>query len=181
MSAARSLIVVPDGLAADPQGRALPEPSFAYRWVLDWVIANRAPEDAVLLAPANRFGGDVSEQEAARRYLAARGVSAPLVCFEADTGSYIDTRGNAALLRRYLEAEGRWPPDRATLVSYAPHLERARIVFEQEGYRLEACVAVAPPHFAPEPIVGRLWYYRVPLLHRLYEAGARLASRLRWI
>lgn len=181
MSAARSFIVVPDGLAADRQGRALAAPSFAYRWVLDWVASNLGSDDEVLLAPANRFGGEVSEQEAARRYLFGLGVSASIVCFEADVGAYIDTRGNARLLRRHLEDAGRWPPPRATLVSYALHLPRARLVFRQEGYALERCVPVPPPRFVPGSIVRRLWYYRVPALHRLYEAGARLASRLRLI
>ena len=181
MSEARSVIVVPDGLAADPQGRALGEPSFAYRWVLDWVIANLAAGDQVLLAPANRFGGAVSEQESGRRYLLDRGVVAPIVCFETETGSYIDTRGNARLLRRHLEENGRWPLASATLVSYLRHLPRARLVFEQEGFTFASCVAVPPPRFEAEPIVRRLWYYRVPIVHRLYEAGARAASRLRWI
>jgi uncharacterized SAM-binding protein YcdF (DUF218 family) len=173
--------VVPDGLAADARGRSLGAPSFAYRWVLDWLLAHAAAEDRILLAPANRFGGEVAEHEAARDYLRARGLAAPVVCFEVDPTGYIDTRGNARLLRRHLEQHGEWPVERGVLVSYHHHLRRAGIVFRQEGFRWESQVPVVPERFVPEPIVGRLWYYRVPALHAVYEFGARQASRLRLI
>lgn len=181
MRTTRSLIVVPDGLAVDGAGRPLPQPSFVYRWVLDWVADNVEAGDRILLAPANKFGGQVSEQEAARRYLEGRGVGSSIVCFEADSDSYIDTRGNARLLREHLKRSGDWPPPRAILISYVLHLPRAGIVFRHEGFDIETYVAVTPPHFTAGPIVRRLWYYRWPVCHRLYEAGARLASRLRVI
>jgi len=181
MSPARSWIVVPDGLAADDAGRALGEPSFVYRAVLDRVLDESAPGDRILLAPANRFGGEVSEQEAARRYLAERGATAGIVCFEVDDRRYVDTRGNARLLRRHLEEAGEWPLAGGVLVSFHRHLPRAALVFAQEGFAVDSTLPVAPPRFAPETIVGRLWYYRFPVLHAVYEIGARLLSRLRLI
>ena len=157
------------------------QPSFVYRQVLDRLTQKVGPGDRILLAPANRFGGEVSEQEAARRYLVAHGLTVGVVCFEVDVGSYVDTRGNARLLRRHLEDTGQWPLERCVLVSYHRHLPRARIVFRQEGFAWESSLPVRPERFLSEPIVARLWYYRTPALHALYELGARLLSRLRLI
>jgi uncharacterized SAM-binding protein YcdF (DUF218 family) len=181
MTRVRSWIVVPDGLAADAAGRASDRPSFVYRQVLDRLTREVDPGDRILLAPANRFGGEVSEQEAARRYLAGLGRTLGVVCFEVDDGRYVDTRGNARLLRRHLEDAGEWPLEHCVLVSYHRHLPRARIVFRQEGFVWDSSLPVRPEAFVPEPIVGRLWYYRFPALHTVYELGARLLSRLRLI
>jgi uncharacterized SAM-binding protein YcdF (DUF218 family) len=179
MGSNRNIVVVPDGLETDAAGRPLPRPSFVYRWVLDWVAEHVEAGDHILLAPANRFGGDVSEQEAARRYLVERGVEAPIVCCEVDFDSYLGTRENARFLRRHLESIDRWPLPRATLVSYATHLPRARIVFRQEGFAFETAIPVPAPHFEPGLIVRRLRYYRTPFWHRLYEVGAIVGSLLR--
>jgi uncharacterized SAM-binding protein YcdF (DUF218 family) len=181
MSGGRSWIVVPDGLAADAAGRPTEEPSFVYRQVIDRLAQEVGPGDRILLAPANRFGGDVSEQEAARRYLASLESTVQVVCFEVDDRRYVDTRGNARLLRRHLEDAGEWPLGHCVLVSYHRHLPRAEIVFRQEGFVWDARLPVRPDPFVPEPIVGRLWYYRTPALHAVYELGARLLSRLRVI
>jgi len=57
------VVVVPDGLAAR-NGQALAEPSFVYRAVLDAALAS-PPQDIIVLAPANAFGGPMTEEEAA--------------------------------------------------------------------------------------------------------------------
>ena len=60
----RAVIVVPDGLAVRGNpGRTRPEPSFAYRAVLDHVVAHHCGK-RILLAPANDFGCGTPEQEA---------------------------------------------------------------------------------------------------------------------
>lgn len=175
---ATSYVVVPDGLASDARGHALAEPSFVYAWVLDWVAGEATSRDTVYLAPANRFGGSVTEQEAARLYLEARGVQNAVCCH---TGSqhYVNTRGNARLLREFLELRRRWPLAGATLVAYHLHLRRARLVFEQEGFEFAHTVGVVPEHFERRPIVRRLWYYRRPTLHRAYEMITTLVFRLK--
>lgn len=178
LSPATSYVVVPDGLASDACGRALAEPSFVYAWVLDWVGGSATSRDTVYLAPANRFGGLVTEQEAARLYLEARGVQ-NVVCCHTESRHYVDTRGNARLLRKFLELRGRWPLGVATLVAYHLHLRRARLVFEQEGFEFAHAVGVVPERFERRPIVRQLWYYRRPSLHRVYEMLATLVFRLK--
>ena len=113
------VIVVPDGLAVrGDAGLTLPEPSFAYRAVLDHVCAHHR-DRRILLAPANDFGCGVPEQEAARRYLADRQVQR-LEAPASPPGSYIDTRGNAATLRGYLQRIGNWPIPPAILAVTQP-------------------------------------------------------------
>jgi len=172
------VIVVPDGLAATGRpARAIPEPSFVFRAVLDHVAA-RYRDAHILLAPANDFGCGVTEQEAARRYLAERGASR-LEAPASLPGGYIDTRGNAAGLREHLQRLGRWPAPAGILVAAEPHARRARLCFVREGYAILEVDAVPfriPPR---EQVPARLWFHRYPGPHRLYEllALARDAAR----
>lgn len=178
-------IVVPDGLAADASGRATPEPSFIYRAVLDWLAEHAQAGDRIYLAPANRFGGEVSEQEAAGRHLRPRTAADVIVCPTGETG-YIDTRGNARGLRQHLQEIGAWPPPPVHLVAYDLHLPRAVVAFREEGFEIAAADAVGRQRvdFGNRNairIVRRLWYYRYPRVHALYERIARLLTRFRII
>ncbi len=172
------VIVVPDGLAACPRtGAPLPQPSFAYRAVLDHVAAWHASA-RILLAPANRFGGSCTEQAAASGYLRDKGVLAAEAPDSGDSG-YIDTRGNARALRHYLTSCGDWPLPPAVLAVAKLHAHRAAVCFRREGFRLLAIEAI--PYTVPtdEAIVSRLWYYRYPAMHRMYEAMALLRDLAR--
>ena len=163
-------IIVPDGLAASDSGKALTKPSFVFRWVLDWLVENIQKEDVIYLAPANKFGGNISEQEAAKKYL-NKTIPNTIVSFEPSEERYIDTRGNAVLLRDYLNDQNKWPLNNATLVSYCFHLPRANLVFRQAGYNFQS-VGVRPSKFHSEAIVPRLWYYQYPYIHIIYETLA---------
>jgi uncharacterized SAM-binding protein YcdF (DUF218 family) len=172
------LIVVPDGLAAEGRPvRAVARPNFAFRAVLDHVAAHHATR-RVLVAPANDFGCGAYEQEVAQAYLLTRGASrvdAP----PSPRGGYIDTRGNAATLRAHLEKSGQWPLGPAILAVTRPHARRARLCFRKEGYdvrRVEAVPFVVP---VEESTVARLWFYRHPRLHALYESVALLRDLAR--
>ena len=162
------VIIVPDGLSAGGKPlRALPEPSFVYRAALDHAGAS-FPGATLYLAPANRFGGATTEQEAASRYLKGKGVER-IVCPDSPMDGYIDTRGNARVLREYLERRGQWPLEPAILVAAKRHARRARLCFRKEGYRLVDTVSVGYQVPAREQLVSRLWYYRYPLCHEIYE------------
>ena len=163
----KNYIVVPDGLAADGSGKALPEPSFVYRLVLDWIVENIQDQDTVYLAPANKFGGGVSEQAAAKNYLHQK-IRNTIISFESNEKRYIDTRGNAILLKNYLKNHSKWPLEYTTLISYHYHLPRARLVFQQEGFIFKS-VAIRPHFFRAERIIPRLWYYQYPSIHKAYE------------
>ncbi len=172
------VIVVPEGLAAHPQtGEVLAEPSFLFRAVLDHVISRYRDSD-VFIAPANTFGGPVSEQAAAQRYLGVAGMSR-VFAFECNTGGYIDTFGNALQLRRWLLVHRRWPLPAAHLVAGRLHIARAKLCFRRHGFSLKSADAVAYVIPQKEHLVPRLFYYRYPLLHRVYEALAFARDRLR--
>lgn len=180
----RNWVVVPDGLAADRDGSALPFPSSVYRAVLDRVAAIARTDDSIYLAPANTFGGEVAEQEAGRRYLSPL-TRARVISVESDEPGYIDTRGNARILRRHLELTERWPLPAAALIAYCVHLPRAEASFHQEGFQFEEAVGAGPIVIdRADPahrIVRRLWYYRYPWVHRAYEQLAMALTRLRVI
>jgi len=180
-----SWIVVPDGLAADARGRALAEPSFVYRAVLDWTAARAGSGDRIYLAPANEFGSGVTEQEAGMRHLQQWRPLSTLVTAPSPATGYIDTRGNARLLRQELERTRQWPLPAVNLVAYRIHLPRAITTFAQEGFVIAAAHAVPITGVnrgdAGTRIVRRLWYYRYPPVHHAYERLAHALTRLRLI
>jgi len=177
-NAASPVVVVPDGLAASGSPRrALAEPSFAFRAVLDHV-AGRYGSHRIWVAPANTFGGPRYEQEVAADYLRGRGV-ADVVAPPSPRGGYIDTRGNARLLREHLEGIGAWPLGQTILAVVAPHARRAYLCFTNEGFevvRLDAIPFTIP---RDERVVPELWYYAYPFAHRVYEALALVRERAR--
>ena len=166
----KNFIVVPDGLATDNTEKNLPLPSFVYQRVLDWIVEHVQPQDVIYLAPANKFKGTVSEQSAAKQFLLQK-ISNKIVSFELNNTQYIDTRGNAIFLKQYLKSNNDWPLDKVILLSYYLHLPRASLVFHQEGFVFDG-VPVHHPLFHPENIVPRLWYYKYPFIHRVYEFTA---------
>jgi hypothetical protein len=174
---ARHLVVVPDGLAAR-DGQTLAEPSFVYRAVLDAALA-RPEDEVIVLAPANSFGGPLTEEEAAERYLRARGRTGPVLRPPPVKGGYIDTRGNARHLRLWLQARQAWPLAHTRLLVARRHARRALLCFEREGFSFEAVDAISYPIPQGESVVPRLWYYRRPFLHRLYECLAIVRDAFR--
>jgi uncharacterized SAM-binding protein YcdF (DUF218 family) len=174
----RIAIVVPDGLKASPQRRvAVPEPSFAFRAVLDRVVsAYRTAR--ILLAPGNSFGSGEFEQDVAARYLRDRG-AIDVAAVPNSSTSYVDTRGNAILLRRYLTERGDWPLPDAVLVVALPHAKRASYCFRREGFALSLVDPVPYSIPADEPVTYRQWYYAHPSCHGAYEWAALLRDMLR--
>ena len=174
------VVVVPDGLAADPRtGTALPEPSFVYRAVLDHVLQSVSEGTPVYLSPANDFGGPLFEQQAAARYLADRGFRSHIDIPTPAGRGYVDTRGNARELRLWLQNRGLWPLPAIALYSTSRHARRAKHCFRREGFVIATVVAV--PYAVPvnAAVVRRLWYYRFPAVHSAYERLALLRETLR--
>lgn len=159
-------------------GVTLSEPCFVYRAVLNAALA-RPGGDTLLLAPANAFGGPLTEEGAAEQYLRAQGRQGPILRPPPVNGGYVDTRGNALHLRRWLQANGQWPLQRVRLMVARLHARRAELCFRKEGFVLQGVDAIGYeiPHQGGVP--PRLWYYRWPLLHQLYEAAATFRDWLR--
>jgi len=177
MSCPLPIVIVPDGLAYDPIRKiALPQPSFVYRAVLD-MVKRDLPRRTLYLAPANNFGTDCYEQEAAAAYL--RDYQGKVITVPSSGNAYIDTRGNAAQLRSYAEALNLWPFGPIMLVSGQRHLRRSILCFRKEGFDIEAVLGGSYAIPADEAIVPRLWYYRIPLWHQLYEHLAFLRDLVR--
>lgn len=171
------VIVVPDGLSRDRiTRRTLADPSFAFRAVLEHVAAHYR-NHLVLLAPGNRFGGTLTEHDMARAWLVERGCCDVHTVGCTGTG-YIDTWGNASILRNWLSAKHRWPVGNCILVVAFRHARRAELCFRRNGYDL-AIVDCVRYEIDDSPIVPRLFYYRIPWLHRCYEAAAAIRDGLR--
>jgi uncharacterized SAM-binding protein YcdF (DUF218 family) len=173
------VIIVPDGLAADERGRGTSRPSFVFRAVLDAVVTLYAAHP-IFIAPANDFGGPLPEEEVGRLYLLQRGCQNVTVPDRRASGSegYIDTRGNATLLREWLEEQGVWPLGPCVLVTAALHSRRAALCFAAEEFSI-AKVEKIPYRLESESIVPRLFYYRLPLVHWVYESVALMRDRIR--
>jgi hypothetical protein len=171
------VIIVPDGLAANDKGHPLPIPSFVYRAVLD--AAAQRKQARLLLAPANAFDTNTTEQEAGYYYLQDKNIKAEFAPTPAGS-DYIDTCQNASLLRQWLEEKGEWPLPPVTLLVAFRHAARATFCFRANGFTLNIIAPVIYTIPDDEPIVGRLWYYRWPWVHEAYEFTALLFDILRY-
>jgi uncharacterized SAM-binding protein YcdF (DUF218 family) len=143
--------------------------------VLDYVAQHFNGRE-ILIAPANSFGGPVSEQAAAAAYLQNLGIGAAAPPSEGS--NYIDTMGNALQLRAFLTRQSRWPLSPVDLVAAEPHASRAQLCFYRAGFAVAALHRV-PVTASLEAVPPRLFYYRYPALHRLYETLALIRDRLR--
>ena len=173
------VIAVPDGVkAAGSPPIPVSEPSFVYRAVLDR-IAEHYADHSIYLAPANKFGTASAEQKTGECYLAALGRFDLTVPPTPVTRTHIDTRGNAHLLRQFLQGRGVWPLPPCILVVAYRHARRAALCFRKEGFVIASLDTVPYDIPAEERIVRRAWYYRHPPLHALYETLAYARDWLR--
>lgn len=160
------LIIVPEGVDARGQ------PTFVFCAVLDYAREHYNDGRELMLAPANRFDSEVYEQQAAKAYL--HDWRGNVVCPPTPSGAgYIDTRGNAKLLRQYRKMEGMPPAPPSVLIAGHLHIRRAVLCFRREGFDIVESFGVPyprPPSSANFP--RRLWYYRRPLAHLIYETMA---------
>ena len=92
---------------------------------------------------------------------------------------YIDTRGNARHLREWLSLRDMWPYQPIILISAKHHARRAALCFRKEGFKIAQIVSVPYAIKHDEFIVPRLWYYKHPNLHILYELLAFIYDFLR--
>ncbi|MEJ1974400.1 MAG: ElyC/SanA/YdcF family protein [Lacunisphaera sp.] len=135
---------MPESLEADLAGRPTGQPSFAFRQVLAYVLQTAEANDQVYLAPANAFGGALTEEQVAYHYLRAKharfqlrcpGINLPAIV---DRPAYVDTWDNAVLLSRVIAKEGM----NFELVTTALHARRAAWCFSRVGFDLSRVHAV---------------------------------------
>jgi uncharacterized SAM-binding protein YcdF (DUF218 family) len=176
IAAAKSFIVVPDGLAADAQGRPLQKPSFVFRPVLDAVAGMAGSNDIVYIAPGNHFGSGRYEQTVAADYLLDLGVRATIYAPVVSDRGYIDTLGNAESLKPHLVDASH--AHTCELVCSAVHARRAEMCFRRAGF-VPIRVHRIPVPRESEPVVRRLWFFRYPPAYALYEFLARMREHLR--
>jgi hypothetical protein len=177
MSPVRRFIVVPESLEfAD--GRPTPRPSFIFTQVLDWVAANAGERDEVYLAPANAYGGETTEEQAADGYLRARGVRCAVFCPGKNLGEYrhdgryVDTWGNATHLLPLVDRTAVYE-----LVVGEFHARRAEWCFRRAGFRL-ARVHAIPHRVLRGGVTTRNLYYKSRAIHQLYEWAAYVRDRI---
>lgn len=177
MNAPLPVIVVPEGLARDRNsGKPLAEPSFVFRAVLEYTLAHFR-DCRILVAPANRFGAAASEQEVGSTWLTGQGCGDVATVAHRE-GRYIDTWSNAVILREWLAARGAWPLGACVLVVAFRHARRAEVCFRRNGYEI-ADIRHVSYEVDDSAVVRRLFYYRIPWLHRCYEAAALIRDRWR--
>ncbi len=164
----KNIIVIPDGLDRN-QSVSENRISWIYQTVLDKVAADAKDEDVIYLAPANHFGQNITEHEAAYKYLKMIKPSLNILVPSNTYNEYLDTRHNAIYLKAYIQELNRWPLRNTVIYSYILHSYRAEIIFNQEDYNFSIVRVKKSEKVIPRPIVKRLWYYNQPAFHFLYE------------
>lgn len=172
-SVIKKIIIVPDGIVIH---EGVLCPSFVYRAVLDEVLRSYS-DCQIFLAPANNFGFDLKEQFVAYNYLISKNKNLNIVVFDIDIKKYIDTWGNAQLLKQYINTGSRgfrFDCQPFTLIVGYLHAKRAQLCFEKNGFYIHKCVKVAYNVNKKEKMPTRLFYYKYKLLHLFYECIAIL-------
>ena len=175
------VVVVPDGLEIEnhTDGKII-HPSAVYKSVLDFVL-REFMNSKIILATANDFGTGQYEEDIAFEYCLANNSNSLQIYKPTNLkkNKYIDTRGNAHELRNALVSDNLWPEDGIILVSAELHLSRAVICFKKEGFKICKAIGVKSSNKFRYKLVNRLWYYKYPIVHRVYEKLAYIRDFLR--
>lgn len=166
------VVVVPEGLARDKEGRYYP--SDYYMAALDLAMDCAGAEGEIYLAPANSFGAHQTEEYFGYDYLMSKGCR----CRVWGLGSgvqgegYLDTLDNAKYLKKYLQEKGWWPMGNITLVCNRPHRLRSVLMFRMFGFCIAEVHTSRPLQKTGHRMVKRLWFYDLPILQYFYELTA---------
>lgn len=175
------LVVVPDGLIINENGKSYPTNTFSN--VLDNVLKKfKSKQTKVLLLPANDFGSNYSEEIIAREYLNINGVSKDfLITGNKSKKGYLDTVDN---FREVIINEGTLN-QKKTIVSknllegryklFTSHLHVERVINAIKLLKLGSpneifCTYARESKRLPL----RLIHYKYPTLRYLYEFFATI-------
>jgi hypothetical protein len=177
----RTFIVIPEGLSVDETGKFYP--SDYYMAALDMAMSLSTEEDLIYLAPANTFGARQPEDLFGKDYLKANHCPGTICVIEETTSrtGYLDTLDNANYLKKWLAAAGRWPIGKVILICNRPHRWRSYLMFFFCGYRIERVLGSRPSSRTGRKMVGRLWFYDVPVIQWAYEMAAIAYDSIKWL
>ena len=163
-------IVVPEGLKSSSDKDT--QPSFVFKQVLEYTSSAVVQGDRVFFAPANSFGTGSTEQKIGGNFLKEliQDKRITISLQDMQYKKYIDTFENAILLMRQYPELKNLP---IQLVVANIHSYRAKYCFKMAGFKIKKIHRVRYKIFN-EPIVNRLWYYRYPYIHCIYELIALL-------
>lgn len=168
----RVLVVVPDGISAYEQNVI---PSHVFRGTLLSVAGYADRNDLILIAPANKFNFEIYEQDVGRKFLLDLDKNLQVILVPTKESEYVDTLGNAKLLRMFVEKKLHNFDWKVTLFCYKLHARRAKSAFESEGFIIDELVKTnAENKLKNERLPFRLFYYDYYLLHWLYEKFATI-------
>ena len=161
----KTIIVIPEGLSIVASKTV---PSFVYRAVLDYVAKNHR-DDTILLAPANNFGREMSEQEAAFYYLKNLGVES--IYYKTSAQRYHNSIDNIVELKKFCHQENIELSKEIIIVCGMMHALRMKIICKILKVHYMKIIAV---HYKTvnEPIVNRLWFYKCKSIHFFYEIAS---------
>ena len=161
------LVIVPDGMSSHDK---LVIPSYIFRGTLLSAAEYAGPNDRILIAPANKFNFEIYEQDAGENFLLDLDQQLKIIKAPTTKSGYIDTLGNAKLLRIFIERSLPNFDWKITLFCYKLHAKRAKFAFESEGFIIEKLVETnAEDKIKNEKLPLRLFYYDYYSLHWLYE------------
>jgi len=173
-SEVRKIVVVPEGLSTDQDGRYYA--SDYYMAALDLAKELAGDDGEIYLAPANTFGAHQPEDNFGRDYLLETGCSCRVECVGSSMKrvGYLDTLDNAKYLKHHLQETGQWPLGDISLVCNRPHLSRSALMFRKFGFSIaEVRVSTVMQH-SGRRMVRRLWFYDLPMVQYFYEIAATM-------
>jgi hypothetical protein len=172
-------VVVTEGLACDLTSQQYGLSDY-FVAVLDKVAQVANVGAVVFIAPGNKFGCELSEEDYAKIYLSKKRpdlkIYVPLnVCDR----PYLDTFDNARLLQVWLQRQ-HYPLKNIYLYCNQPHCFRSALLFRLCGFQVTRVIGSYPTQITRK-IVNRLWFYDYPGVQFLYEIAGLVYDLNRWL
>ncbi len=170
----RKVVVVPEGLSTDREGRYYA--SDYYMAALDLARELAGNDGHIYLAPANNFGAHQPEDYFGRDYLFEAGCRCRVECVGSSMKrvGYLDTLDNAKYLKHHLQENGQWPVGDISLVCNRPHLFRSALMFRKFGFSIAETRVSTVKQRSGRRMVRRLWFYDLPVVQYFYEIAAMI-------
>ncbi|OGJ46953.1 hypothetical protein A2272_00485 [Candidatus Peregrinibacteria bacterium RIFOXYA12_FULL_33_12] len=171
-----TFVVVPCG--TDKSGN---NPSTPYEEILNFLInfvkENTTKKIKIVLAPGNKFGGELPEHCVAKQYLETKlenPTSVEVICPNVESQKYLSTDDNALKLKDLNCDIGP-----IVLLAYLPQLPRAIYTF-QDYFMIQGWIGfdIDSPVQKNQIAEKLAWYYTRQNVHNLYEFCACLVKDL---
>lgn len=165
----KNIIVIPCGINKENF-----QPSKQFKLVLDKALKISNDGDIIWIPPANNFKSDITEDEAAIKYIEKK-ISKKKIKYyniKRNKNFYIDTFTQVSILKKFFLRKRMWPLPETILISYSFHTIRSGLILKFFNFNIQQVYKISPKKKIYDDLYLRQFYYNYKILHFFYELFA---------